>query len=124
MAYNNWRFFNQPMVGNWRHLPDDMSLARGPTIVILPDGRRLRVPAQMKNNVSAPANKHDEDDGESMLKSLQRMLAGRHNLPRPRAARGAAGAAAGFKPRQEVGGELGPQGARQVMEGGQPAAEM
>ena len=83
MAQNNWRFFDNPLKGHWRYLPDDLSLQRGPTIVILPDGRRLRVPAMSKRSVHAPGNKHDADEGEDMLKSLQAMLAGKHGGPKP-----------------------------------------
>ena len=28
MAHNYWRFFDNPLVGSWRHLPDDLSLQR------------------------------------------------------------------------------------------------
>ena len=63
MAHNNWRFFDTPLVGNWRHLPDDLSLQRGPTIVILPDGRRLRVPAMTKRVVQAPGDEHAAKEG-------------------------------------------------------------
>ena len=77
MAHNNWRFFDNPLVGSWRHLPDDLSLQRGPTIVILPDGRRLRVPAMSKRDVIAPGNQHDAKEGEGLLKSLQAILQGK-----------------------------------------------
>ena len=76
MSHNDWRFFDSPLRGSWRHLPDDLSMVRGPTIVILPDGRSLRVPAQMKNDVVAPGDKHDADDGNSILQSFQKMLRG------------------------------------------------
>lgn len=77
MAHNNWRFHDHPLVGSWRHLPDDLSLQRGPTIVILPDGRRIRVPAMSKRSVQAPGDQHSADAGEEMLKSLQAMLQGK-----------------------------------------------
>jgi hypothetical protein len=56
-----------------------------------------------KRVVHAPGDKHDADDGEAVLKSLQAMLAGRHGGPKP---------AAGFQHRraahgQRVGGPLG-----------------
>ena len=79
---NDWRFTDRPLKGHWRYLPDDLSLQRGATIVILPDGRRLRVPAMSKRDVHAPGNKHDGEDGENMLKSLQALLAGKHGGPK------------------------------------------
>ena len=84
MAQNNWRFFDNPLKGHWRHLPDDLRLQRGPTIVILPDGRRLRVPAMSKRMVQAPGDLHDAADGDEMLKSLQRLLSGKHGGPKSR----------------------------------------
>ena len=76
---NDWRFTDRPLKGHWRYLPDDLSLQRGPTIVILPDGRRLRVPAMSKRSVHAPGNKHDGEDGDNMLKSLQALLSGKRD---------------------------------------------
>ena len=77
MAHNNWRFFDTPLVGSWRHLPDDLSLQRGPTIVILPDGRRIRVPAMTKRLVQAPGDAHDAKDGDDIVQALQAMLQGK-----------------------------------------------
>ena len=77
MAHNNWRFFDTPLVGNWRHLPDDLSLQRGPTIVILPDGRRLRVPAMTKRVVQAPGDEHAAKEGGDIVQALQAMLQGK-----------------------------------------------
>mgnify|MGYP003716314843 CR=1 FL=1 len=68
MAHNNWRFFDTPLLGSWRHLPDDLSLQRGPTIVILPDGRRLRVPAMTKRIVQAPGNGKKETISSKLCK--------------------------------------------------------
>ena len=101
MAQNNWRFSDNPLKGHWRHMPDDLSLQRGPTIVILPDGRRIRVPAMSKRSVHAPGEKHNADDGEDIMKSLQALLAGKHGGPKP---------APGFHRRQRhrVGGPIGP----------------
>ena len=83
MAHNYWRFFDNPLVGSWRHLPDDLSLQRGPTIVILPDGRRIRVPAMSKRNVQAPGDHHSAKDGEDILKSLQALLQGKKEKNHP-----------------------------------------
>ena len=83
MAHNNWRFFDNPLVGSWRHLPDDLSLQRGPTIVILPDGRRIRVPAMSKRNVQAPGDHHSAKDGEDILKSLHALLQGKKEKNHP-----------------------------------------
>ena len=89
MAHNNWRFFDSPLVGSWRHLPDDLSLQRGPTIVILPDGRRIRVPAMTKRLVQAPGDAHDAKDGDDIVKTLQAMLQGK-KAPATQAAQAAA----------------------------------
>ena len=91
MAHNNWRFFDTPLVGSWRHLPDDLSLQRGPTIVILPDGRRLRVPAMTKRIVQAPGNEHDAKEGDDIDKTLQAMLQGKKAPATPAVQAAAAG---------------------------------
>ena len=91
MAHNNWRFFDTPLVGNWRHLPDDLSLQRGPTIVILPDGRRLRVPAMTKRVVQAPGDEHAAKEGGDIVQALQAMLQGKKAPATPAAQAAAAG---------------------------------
>ena len=91
MAHNNWRFFDTPLVGNWRHLTDDYSLQRGPTIVILPDGRRLRVPAMTKRVVQAPGDEHAAKEGGDIVQALQAMLQGKKAPATPAAQAAAAG---------------------------------
>lgn len=85
---SDWRFHDYPLKGHWRYLPDDLSLQRGPTIVILQDGRRIRVPAMSKQNVVAPGDTHNAKDGEDMLKSLQALLSGKKQSTKPKAAQG------------------------------------
>ena len=85
---SDWRFHDYPLKGHWRYLPDDLSLQRGPTIVILQDGRRIRVPAMSKQNVVAPGDTHNAKDGEDMLKSLQALLSGKKQSTKPKAAEG------------------------------------
>jgi len=58
-------------------MPDDLSLQRGPTIVLLPDGRRIRVPAMSKRNVQAPGDHHSAKDGADVLARLQALLQGK-----------------------------------------------
>ena len=85
---SDWRFHDYPLKGHWRYLPDDLSLQRGATIVLLPDGRRIRVPAMSKQNVVAPGDTHNAKDGEDMLKSLQALLSGKKQSTKPKAAEG------------------------------------
>ena len=90
MAHNNWRFHDHPLRGHWRHLPDDTSLVRGATIVIMPDGRRMRVPAMQRRFVKAPGDSHDVSEADKILKSLQAMVQGK-KAPEPAPHRQAAG---------------------------------
>ena len=58
------------MPGTIFRMIDDMSLQRGITYTILPDGRSLRVPAMARINVRAHADSHAEDDGQDMVRQL------------------------------------------------------
>jgi len=72
------------MPGTIFRMIDDMSLQRGITYTILPDGRSLRVPAMARINVRAHADSHAEDDGQDMVRQLTRMLQGKKAVPSSR----------------------------------------
>ena len=74
MAFRSW---DRPMPGTIFRMIDDMSLQRGITYTILPDGRSLRVPAMARINVRAHADSHAEDDGQDMVRQLTRILEGK-----------------------------------------------
>ena len=64
------RYFDYPRPGSIYTLPDIPSLVRGPTVVLLPSGKEIRVPAQMKQMVASPAETHDVKDGQNKMQDL------------------------------------------------------
>ena len=65
------------MPGSIYRLPDILSLQRGITYTILPDGKRLRVPAMSRLEVRAAAENHTDKEGHDMMQALQDILAGK-----------------------------------------------
>ena len=65
------------MPGTIFRLPDQMSLQRGITFTILPDGRSLRVPAMNRLDVRAQSQSHEEDGSHDMMQALQNILQGK-----------------------------------------------
>ena len=115
------------MPGSIYRLPDDLSLQRGITYTILPDGRSLRVPAMNRLIVRSQAESHTEDEGRDLVQALQDIIQGKAPV-RGRASfnkRGVASRLGG--PRRVRGGpapfEPGDQLLRPLMEGGQKLVE-
>ena len=86
------RYFDYPRPGSIYTLPDIPNLVRGPTVVLLPSGKELRVAAQMKQMVASPAETHDTKDGQDKMQQLMKMLAGKQGPSAPK----------GFKIRRAV----------------------
>ena len=55
-------------------LPDIPSLVRGPTLVMMPSGKEIRVPDQLKTMVASPAETHDAKDGKDKMQELLKLL--------------------------------------------------
>ena len=79
-----WRFHDHPMRGTIFRLPDDMSLQRGITFTILPDGKMIQVPSMSRMMVRAASSSHDENDEQQIVKALQDILKGKKSDARPR----------------------------------------
>ena len=110
------------MTGTIFRLPDEMSLQRGITFTIMPDGRSLRVPPMHKLTVRAESQSHEEDGDHDMVQALQDLLGGKKPV-RGRAQYNNKGRAHGNRvnPRPRRAGPAradGGEGFRQV-EGGQ-----
>lgn len=74
---STWRFYDQPMRGWVYRTPDDVSLQRGITFTILPDGRRLRVPRMQKiYRDNTDNDEHDDEYGSAMMKMLADIIGG------------------------------------------------
>lgn len=72
-----WRSYDRPMPGTIFRLPDILSLVRGMTYTILPDGRHLRVPSMNRMDVRAKSDGHAEDQGHDIMQALGDILAGK-----------------------------------------------
>ena len=75
-----WRSWDRPRVGSIYRLPDDLSLQRGITYTIMPDGKSLRVPAMNRLVVRSQAESHTEDEGRGIVQALQNLIAGKKPL--------------------------------------------
>ena len=99
------RYFDYPRPGSIYTLPDIPSLVRGPTMVLLPSGKEIRVPAQMKQMVASPAETHDVKDGQGKMQDLIKMLGAKQGPTAPKGFKiGRAGAFQQAKdhPREQV----------------------
>ena len=72
-----WRYTDYPRPGSIYRLPDDHRLQRGPTIVRLPGGREMRVPASWPRSVKAPGQVHDTKNAQVQIQNLIAVLTGK-----------------------------------------------
>jgi len=78
-----YRFTDYPMPGSIYTAPDDMRLQRGPTLVILPGGKEVRVPATERRQIATMSEKHDMNSAQAKMASMMAMLRGRPSYPEP-----------------------------------------
>ena len=72
-----WRYTDYLRTGSIYTLRDDHRLQRGPTIVRLPSGRELRVPATHPRNVQSMGQLHDTKSAEAQMQQLLALLSGK-----------------------------------------------
>ena len=60
---------------------DNLALQRGVTYTILPDGKRMRVPAMHRLDVRAASQVHSANEGIDIMQALQSILKGKKTLP-------------------------------------------
>ena len=77
------RYFDYPRPGSIYTLPDIPSLVRGPTVVLLPSGKEIKVPAQMKQMVASPAEGHDMKENGSKMQELMKLLSAKQGPSAP-----------------------------------------
>ena len=70
----NVRFCDHPRPGSIFRLPDIPQIVRGPTLILLPSGKEITVPASSKHEVVAEANIHNATEGNLKLESLLKLL--------------------------------------------------
>ena len=72
-----WRYTDYLRTGSIYTLPDDHRLQRGPTIVRLPSGREIRVPATHPRNVQSQGQVHDTKSAQAQMQQLLALLSGK-----------------------------------------------
>ena len=70
----SYRYCDHPRPGSIYRLLDIPSLVRGPTLVLMPSGKEIKVPAQMKQDVASPAETHDMNESGTKLRDLMKIL--------------------------------------------------
>lgn len=58
-----------------------MRLQRGPTLVRLPGGREVRVPATERRNVVAASQQHDTNSAQARMQMMMALLRGEPSYP-------------------------------------------
>ena len=69
-----YRYCDHPRPGSIYRLPDIPELVRGPTVVLLPSGKEIKVPQQMKHHVVSPGEVHTALAGQNKLQDLMKIL--------------------------------------------------
>lgn len=72
-----WRYTDYLRTGSIYTLPDDHRLQRGPTLVRLPGGREMRVPATHPRNVQSKGQVHDTKRAQVQMQQLLAHLSGK-----------------------------------------------
>ena len=73
-----YRYTDYPMPGSIYRLPDDMRLQRGPTLVRLPGGREVRVPATERRSVATQSQQHDMNSAQARMQMMMALCAKPH----------------------------------------------
>ena len=76
-----YRYTDYPMPGSIYSAPDDLRLQRGPTLVRLPGGKEVRVPATERREVAAASQMHDMNSAQAKMAMMMAMLSGRPAQP-------------------------------------------
>lgn len=78
-----WRYTDYLRTGSIYTLPDDLRLQRGPTLVVMPDGKEVQVPATSVRNVTSQSQQHDSQKAQASMASLLALLSGKPVGPSP-----------------------------------------
>ena len=78
-----WRYYDYPRPGSIYRMLDIPELVRGPTVVLMPSGKEIQVPAQVKQMVSSPAEIFDIKDSQSRMGQLLKLLSAKQGPSAP-----------------------------------------
>ena len=76
-----WRYTDYLRIGSIYTLPDDHRLQRGPTIVVLPSGRQMKVAASHPRSVQSAGQVHDTRNAQAQMQQLLALLSGKATTP-------------------------------------------
>jgi len=76
-----YRYTDYPRPGSIYTLPDDMRLQRGPTLVRLPGGREVRVPATERRSVATQSQQHDMNSAQARMQMMMALMRGKPSYP-------------------------------------------
>ncbi len=111
-----YRYSDHPRPGSIFRLPDIPQLVRGPTLVMLPSGKEIKVPRMARREVQANADIHAAVQNTGKLQELLKMLAGKQGPAAPtgfKMGRAPAFQRARDHPRQTMQRASGPGGSMQ-----------
>jgi hypothetical protein len=69
-----WRYTDYLRTGSIYTLPDDHRLQRGPTLVVLPDGKEIKVPATSVRKVASQSQQHDTQKAQASMADLLKLM--------------------------------------------------
>lgn len=78
-----WRYCDHPRPGSIYRLLDIPQLVRGPTLVLLPSGKEIKVPRMARSDIAAPAEVHSAMQGQGKLQDLLKMLTAKQGPAAP-----------------------------------------
>jgi len=78
-----YRFHDHPRPGSIYRLLDIPELVRGPTLVLLPSGKEIKVPREARRDIQAHADVHSIVQGNSKLEDLLKHLSGKQGPSAP-----------------------------------------
>ena len=78
-----YRYHDHPRPGSIFRLLDIPQLVRGPTLVLLPSGKEIKVPRMARHDIQAHADVHSVVQGNSKLEDLLKHLTGKQGPSAP-----------------------------------------
>jgi hypothetical protein len=86
MSYDDpqkYRYCDHPRPGSIFRLLDIPQLVRGPTVVLLPSGKEIKVPRMARRDIQAKADVHSALQGKGKLEDLLKILGGKQGPSAP-----------------------------------------
>jgi len=78
-----YRYCDHPRPGSIFRLADIPELVRGPTLVLLPSGKEIKVPRMARQDIQAKADIHTAVQGQGKLQDLLKMLGAKQGPSAP-----------------------------------------